>query len=291
VPNWRAVQAEAIQVTRREPFEHRFHAWRHLLIVYERAARDDGETSIEGLPTSNLRDFSRKLSFVPAGHRFHEWQAPRVLTRVTYFYFDPRGFVGAESDLGRLAIKPRLFFFDQGLWDTALKLNAEAERSGPGNREYVEALGLVLMHEILRLGQTTPVAAAPARGGLAPWQQNRLAEFIDEHLDEDISLATLAELAQLSLFHFARAFKQSFGMPPHRYHMRRRMDRAKMLLDEPALSVTHIGMKLGFGETSSFTAAFRKFTGVTPTAYRRQLDRPPLRASRPAGEALSAASI
>ena len=65
-----------------------FRLERHLLIAYERAERHDGETLIEGLPKSTLREFNCKLSFVPAGHRFYGWQTPRVLTRVTYFYVD-----------------------------------------------------------------------------------------------------------------------------------------------------------------------------------------------------------
>jgi AraC family transcriptional regulator len=94
-------------------------------------------------------------------------------------------------------------------------------------------------------------------------------EFIEEHLAEDISLATLAELVDLSLYHFARAFKQSFGVPPHRYHMARRMDRARDLLQRSALSVTQIGLEIGFRETSSFTRAYRRFAGVTPSEFRR----------------------
>ena len=104
------------------------------------------------------------------------------------------------------------------------------------------------------------------------WQQKRVAEYIEEHLTEEISLATLARLVDLSLYHFARAFKQSFGVPPHRYHMARRLDRARSLLQRPALSVTQIGVEIGFRETSSFTRAFRKFAGVTPTEYRRHRD-------------------
>jgi AraC family transcriptional regulator len=92
---------------------------------------------------------------------------------------------------------------------------------------------------------------------------------IEEHLDEQISLATLAELTRLSRFYLCRAFKQSFGLPPHRYHMSRRIERAKMLLVQPSPSVTEIGLALGFNETSSFTASFRKATGLTPTAYHR----------------------
>ena len=93
----------------------------------------------------------------------------------------------------------------------------------------------------------------------------------EEHLDEEISLQNLAEIAQLSRYHFARAFKHSFGLPPHRYHMSRRMERAKSLLEERARSVTEVGLMLGFAETSSFTTSFRRAVGVTPSDYRRAL--------------------
>src|ERR1700761_1417640 len=86
--NWGVLQADVVKVTRREKFEYGFQARRHLLIAYERAELEDGETLIEGLPRSTLREFNCKLSFVPAGHRFYGWQTPRVLTRVTYFYID-----------------------------------------------------------------------------------------------------------------------------------------------------------------------------------------------------------
>ncbi len=91
VTDWGAIRADTVHITRRERFEYGYQAPCHLLIAAERSERDAGETLIEGLPKSSLRDLSRKLSFVPAGHRFHGWQAPRVLTRVTYFYIDPRG--------------------------------------------------------------------------------------------------------------------------------------------------------------------------------------------------------
>jgi AraC family transcriptional regulator len=266
--NWGAVQADAVRVTRRETFEYSFQDRRHLLIAYERAERDDGETLIEGLPRSTLREFNCKLSFVPAGHRFYGWQNPRVLTRVTYFYIDSQNPLFVPDSGITPTISPRMFFFDQAVWDTALKLKAEVGNSDPSSRQYAEALGLVLMHELIRLERTTSTATGSLRGGLPAWQQKRVVEFIEAHLAEDVSLAALAELTDLSLYHFARAFRQSFGAPPHRYHMGRRMDRAKALLQKPALSVTEIGIETGFRETSSFTRAFRKFTGLTPTEYR-----------------------
>ena len=268
--NWGAIQADKVKVTRRETFEYGFQARRHLLIVYERAERHDGETLIEGLPKSTLREFNCKLSFVPAGHRFYGWQTPRVLTRVTYFYIDSQDpLFDLESGITYPTISPRLFFFDQAVWDTALKLKAEVGNSDPGSRQYAEALSLVLMHELIRSERTTSAAARPLRGGLPVWQQKRVVEFIEAHLAEEISLAALAQLVDLSIYHFARAFRQSIGAPPHRYHMTRRMERARSLLQRSALSVTQIGIQIGFHETSSFTRAFRQFTGLTPTEYRR----------------------
>jgi AraC family transcriptional regulator len=269
--NWAAIQAEAVNVTRLETFEYGFQAQRHLLIAYERAERHDGETLIEGLPKSTLREFSCRLSFVPAGHRFYGWQAPRVLTRVTYFYIDLQDrLFDPEFGIACPTIRPRLFFFDQAVWDTALKLKAEVGNFDPASRQYTEALSLVLMHELIRSQRTSSAAVRPLRGGLPAWQQKRVAEFIEGHLEEEISLTTLAELVGLSVYHFARAFRRSFGTPPHRYHVARRMDRARALLKTPALSVTQIGIQIGFRETSSFTRAFRKFIGLTPTDYRRQ---------------------
>jgi AraC family transcriptional regulator len=125
------------------------------------------------------------------------------------------------------------------------------------------------MHEPAQPQQMTSIGARSLRGGLPPWQQRRVAEFIEQHLAEEISLSVLAKVTGLSLYHFAHAFTQSFGMPPHRYHMARRMDRARNLLRKPALSVTQIGIQIGFRESSSFTRAFRRFNGFTPTEFRR----------------------
>ncbi len=109
------------------------------------------------------------------------------------------------------------------------------------------------------------------KGGLAAWQQRAVTAYIEEHLAEPISLATLAQLARLSPYYFCRAFKRSLGLPPHRYHSNRRIEHAKRLLAEPTPSVTDIGRMVGYCETSSFTAAFHKATGITPTTYRRTL--------------------
>jgi AraC family transcriptional regulator len=263
---------EVVQATRRERTEFHFDAPVHLLALFERGARVAGESSVDGLPRSSLKDFEHKLIFVPAGHRYDDWQVPRTLTRVIYFYLDPvQPPMTSALAPNEAALSPRLFFEDAAVCGTALKLAALVESATVFNRLYFDALSLVLAHEVVRFACGRPRVEPRAHGGLAPWQQCIVVDYIEEHLDEQIPLVTLANLARLSTYYFCRAFKQSLGMPPHRYHTFRRVERAKSLLADANQSVTEVGLSLGFNETSSFTATFRKITGLTPTAYRRSL--------------------
>jgi AraC-like DNA-binding protein len=272
VASWCGMHADTVQVTRHQLFEFSFRAPYHLLIAYERDERFDGETRIEGLAISLLRNFTRKLTLVPAGRRFNGWQEPRALTRATYFYIDPRGpLLDPELGFAETEFEPRMSFFDRDLWDTAMKLKAQVERPERGPRHYLEALSLVMLHELLRVNSGGAAPEPIARGGLAAWQQKRVTDYIDEHLADDVPLASLAALARLSPYHFSRAFAQSFGMPPHRYHVSRRVERAKSLLADPSVSVTEIGARMGFSGSSAFAVTFRKFAGCTPTDFRRSL--------------------
>ena len=263
--------AETIRCTSRDSVEYRFRTSMHLLVVYEEGERSDGETFVEGLPRSTLRNFARKLTLVPAGHEYHEWHEPRAHTRLMYFYFDPAKLkLHSELGIGDISFVPRLFFEDATLWHTASKLRSLIERPASGDQSYFQALGLVLVHELARPNHGTP-SIQPLRGGLAGWQQRIVTGYIEEHLAERIDLGTLAQLARLSRFHFCRAFKKSFGMPPYRYQINRRMEHAKLLLAEPAASVTDIGLTMGFSHTSAFSTAFRRATGISPTRYQRNL--------------------
>src|SRR5258708_15427959 len=110
---WDGMAAEIVQATRHERIELRFRAPHHLLAVYEQGVRRDGETFVDGLPRSTLRDLKRKFTFVPAGHEYYEWQEPRNLARVGYFYVDPAKMpTHLETGVASRALGPRLFFAD-----------------------------------------------------------------------------------------------------------------------------------------------------------------------------------
>lgn len=270
--DWEGLRADLVTATQRVPLDYKFKSDVHLLIAAEYAERDDGETSVEGLPISTLRSITGKLTFVPAGHEFQGWQNPRVLTRVNFFYIDPLGpLLDEVSGFSKIDFRPRLFFFDAELWRLAAKIKDEALNGEGRLRNYGEALSVLLEHELMRMNNGPSRPRDIARGGLSGWQQKKVKDFIEDHLAEDVRLADLAGLVDFSPFHFARAFKRSFGVPPHRYHIERRIERAKALLAEPASSVTEVALAVGFAETSSFSTAFRKTTGYAPTEYRRGL--------------------
>jgi AraC family transcriptional regulator len=272
VADWRGLRAEIIKLTSRQPLEfHRIEQC-HLLVALEQARRYDGETTVEGLPKSTRRDLTHKLTFIPAGCAFSGWMKPLVSLQATLFYID-RGMlvVDAERGVAATELRPRLFFDDDSIWQTVIKLKAQIGGAQAGDRLYAEALGAVLAHEIIRLDDGVPVLL-PMRGGLAARQQRRIVEFIEEHLADDFPLATLASLTQLSTYHFARAFKRSFGIPPHRYHTNRRIARARALLADPKMSVADVALEVGFSGASAFAATFRRATGQTPTDYRRGLE-------------------
>jgi AraC family transcriptional regulator len=268
--SWRGLHVETVQVTQRERFECQFQGNHHLLIAAELASREDGETIVEGLPASRQREFSGRLTFVPAGRRFQGWQAPRVLTRSVFFYIDPDSpILLPETRFNQMEFQPRLFFSDTDLWETALKIKREAK--APTAALYAEALEAVLAHELVRMNKGAAQTGGLSKGGLAAWQEKRITAHIEEHLLEDIPLIELAQIAGLSPFHFSRVFKETFGVPPHRYHLIARIEHAKSLLAEPGISVTEAGLKAGFRETSAFSAAFRKITRQSPSQYQRSL--------------------
>ena len=106
-------------------------------------------------------------------------------------------------------------------------------------------------------------------GGLAPRALQRVREYVEEHLSENIELETLADIAGLSKWHFARAFKQSVGTPPHFYLVQRRLERAQELLAETDLPLAQIALKIGFSDQSHFSRRFRTLLGLTPRSFRR----------------------
>jgi AraC family transcriptional regulator len=264
------IVAESVQSTSRSKIQHHYRSRMHMLVMYEKAERRDGETFVEGLPRSALRKLERKLTFVPAGREFHDWHEPRgSLMRLFYFYFEPERLTAiSKGGITEVPDAARLLFENETLWNTALKLKRFVESSAR-DPMYFGRLGTLLMHEIVHFIHGAPSIQPKLRGGLAPWQQRLVTAYIQEHLNERIPIRTLAQLVRLSPYHFCRMFKQSLGMPPHRFQTNRRVEQAKLLLANRAESMTEIGRAVGFSSRNAFATAFRKATGIAPADFRR----------------------
>lgn len=174
-------------------------------------------------------------------------------------------------DPEHLEIMPQLGIDDDFLWAAALALKTEIATGNAGGRCYGESLaGAMAVHVVRRYATRKPKIKELHTGGLAPYQLRRAIDFIDANMSRDISLSDVSEAAGLSPFHFARLFKVSTGLPPHRYIVQCRVERAKGLLLQPNLSISEIALQLGFCDQSHFSAQFKRVYGMTPKQYMRQ---------------------
>ena len=117
---------------------------------------------------------------------------------------------------------------------------------------------------------------AVARGGLAPWQEKRVRDLVEANLDGDVSIDQLAAECRLSTRHMSRAFRQTMGMPPHRWLLQVRVERAKAHLRERDLGLSDVARLCGFADQSHFTRIFTQLAGVSPGNWRRQTHRGPM---------------
>jgi len=104
---------------------------------------------------------------------------------------------------------------------------------------------------------------------LAPWQLKRVTEFISANLADALQLCDLAALSGLSPSHFGRAFKGSTGLPPHRWHLNQRIERARAMLADANASLADVACATGFADQSHFTRVFSRTVGMSPGAWRR----------------------
>lgn len=146
---------------------------------------------------------------------------------------------------------------------------AQESAGGIANRILIESLGTALFIRIAR--RFVGDLPLPNGKGLSPERLQRVRDYIEAHLDEDLSLTVLADIACLSPYHFSRSFKQTVGVGPQRYVIQRRIERAKTLLRRTRQPLALIALEAGLGDQSHFTTIFHREMGVTPGHFRAEL--------------------
>lgn len=148
----------------------------------------------------------------------------------------------------------------------------ELQEESSGGRLLIEQLSLAMLAHLVSSYSARSFSAIELsrRGALDARRLKRVLDYIGTNIDGDLTLADLAEVACLSRNHFARAFREATGRPPHRYISERRLDHARHLLRENELSLTKISLACGFSSQATFTRAFQRQLGMTPGDFRRR---------------------
>lgn len=176
-----------------------------------------------------------------------------------------------NKNTDHLELLPAFQVRDSQLEAIAMMLLAEFQQKHTDNELYLDSLTNVLAVNLLRHHTASKPQLPIYEGGLTTRQLSRVLDYIDAYLDKNIKLADLAQLLNMSPFHFSRLFKQSIGMTPHQYLSQQRVERAKQLLKKTDLLITDIALECGYSSHSHFSKQFRQSTGTTPKAYRDHL--------------------
>jgi len=156
---------------------------------------------------------------------------------------------------------------DALLQQLCLALLAEVRQARTPVRLYVDAMANLVAARLVRQHSAQGGAAAEITGGLSPRRLRLVRAYVQEHLERDIALADLAEVAGLSPSHFGPLFRRSVGTTPYQYVLARRIERAKSLLRAGRLSVGEVALQVGFCDQSQFTRQFKRQVGLTPRAF------------------------
>ena len=175
-----------------------------------------------------------------------------------------------ESAIG--ALKYESAFEDPLLTEIAYAIASELQTETSAGSLLVESLASTIAARLVQKhASTSPARSYPLlkTEGLDRRRLLRVLDYIEANLEGDLSIDRMASIACLSRYHFARAFRQAVGQPPHRYVSARRLERAKALLTRGDRPLVDIALSLGFSGQANFTRAFRQATGQAPGRYRQ----------------------
>ncbi len=173
---------------------------------------------------------------------------------------DAMGIGSQDADLA-----PSIHVRDPQIERIGWMMQAEDHDAYPGGRLFADSLASALAARLLALQSRKRVADGKPARALPAWRLRRVLEYIEAHLDEELSLAELATVAGFSLSHFKPLFKQAVGMPVHGFVLERRVERARSLLLQGEKSMSEIALETGFSHASHMARCMRRVLGLSPS--------------------------
>jgi AraC family transcriptional regulator len=212
------------------------------------------------------RSFPGAVTFVPAGcHRFAQYEGGTL----EYIGIRIRPDARLQASVSSSDLRPFTNRPDPLVHRLALSL--DATQVEPAGALFAESAAALLIAHLLRTSAGGSGTAAPAQARPPLRALRRVVDHIEAHLDSDLRIVELADVAGLDPHRFRRAFKAATGLPPHRYVTERRLARAARLLRDPdGPPIADIAVRAGFSSQSHLTTAFGREYGVTPAVYRSQ---------------------
>jgi AraC family transcriptional regulator len=171
----------------------------------------------------------------------------------------------------RVELLPKFGFRDGLIYQIGLALRAELQTSASSDRLYAETLTHALAVHLIKHYSTLDEPSLNCKGALSSHKLRLVIDYINDNLERELSLQALAAIAQLSQYHFCRAFKRSTGLSPHKYLTQQRVERVKQLLQQRSMTLAEISVACGFTHQSHLHRHFKRLTGVTPMAWMRDV--------------------
>ncbi|OLO99279.1 AraC family transcriptional regulator [Mycolicibacterium porcinum] len=238
-----------------------FDDTRHLVFVHRAGRLRSMETDLDWGPSGRALPSVGDVWVVPAGDK-----CASVVEGDTAGYCE---IAIPDHLLGEMTLVPRVKHHDPLIHQMVERIHAVADRDDALARLLTESIG-----ETLRLLITDNYTEKPPRpteyraNVLDSAARSKLIEFLDDSMDSEITLETLAQQAKMSVGGFIKAFRDAFHTTPYQFLLDRRIDRAKSLLRTTPHTVTEISAMVGFSTPNHFATAFRHRVGVSPSSYR-----------------------
>jgi len=228
-------------------------------LVFSPLPRPPMLLQLDGGPVTDLCQVPDAVGIYPAGILARTVAATSRYIQVCW---SPELYRTIAPHLPNLPRIDFAFFQDPLLRQLAHSL---VEEAGQGSMDRLLADSLMAA---LAMRVAQRVALPQREPDLPRPRLRRVLDYIEAHLDRELTLAELADVACLSPCHLSRSFKQAVGTGPQRYTVQRRVERAKALLRHSDASLASIAATVGFADQSHFTAAFRQEIGTTPGRFR-----------------------
>lgn len=167
-------------------------------------------------------------------------------------------------------IEPAFARYDPLIAQLGKSLKSLLETEAKQSRLYAESVATMLSAHLLQHYCVQKTSLQDFTGGMPTYKLRQAIAYINESLEQDLSLSAIASEVGISQYHFARLFKQAMGVSVHQYVIQRRVEAAKRLLLHRQLSITEIALQVGFANPSHLSQHFKRIVGVTPTVFLNQ---------------------